>query len=130
MPDFFDVATYDYNKAQNVLDIPETYDPIVSLVTPFREEGLYEIGMALSYTFDSNTTSVYLRFSIDGGGTWTEFINEPTDSLDIVPFVYLFPKVQLEGVFDMILEMRKESGVGDLDVAFVDIWYKRIGDTP
>ena len=128
MPYFFDIATYDFVKVANILDVPATYTTLAQLTTPEREEGLYEIGFSLTVNFDQATKSVFMQYSLDGGSSWTELISEPPDATDTKPFTYVFPKERPQGVFDMIFQMRKEDLVGTLNVKFLDLWYKRVGD--
>ena len=130
MPEFFDITTYDYNKVNNILDIPETYIEIASLSTPVREAGVYEIGYSLTASFDQSNSSIYIRFSIDDGGTWSELVYEPSDASNVIAEAYPFPKEQDEGAFNMKFEARKESALGVFNIAFLDLWYKRVGDLP
>ena len=127
MPELFDVLTYDYAKAQDILDVPETYTPIVSMVTPSREAGIYEFGLSLTYNMDTASRSVLLRFTTDGGLIWTEFMAEPKDSTDDQPHFYQFPMDHPGGSLDVQMEMRKETSGSVLDVHFADTWFKRVG---
>ena len=128
MPEFFDVATYDYTKVQAVNDIPETYTEVARLVTPVREEGVYIIGFSLTWDYDQANKSVFMRFSIDAGGSWTELISKPSDTDDVRAFTYAFPKERSQGIFDMRFEARKQDTSGLFNIGFLDVWYDRKGD--
>ena len=127
MAELFDILTYDFNKASDVLNVPETYTPVVSMVTPSRVAGTYEFGVSLTYNFDVANRSVFMRFSTDGGVTWNESSAEPKDTTDDEPHVYLFPYVYAGGILDAQLEMRKQDATGVLNVNFADLWFKRVG---
>jgi len=128
MTDIFDILTYDYVKAVDVLDLPETYTEVASLVTPTRVAGTYLYMLSLSYNFNSVNTSAFMRFSIDGGTVWTEFSREPSDKLDTVALVYAFPKeVATDGPLSLHLEMRKGTTAGVLNMEFLDLAIERKG---
>ena len=126
MPELFDVLTYDYAKAQDILNIPDTYTELVALLTPSRPVGVYELGMSLTYNLDTANRSVFLRFTTDGGVSWNEFSAEPKDSTDDEPHFYQFPVTHAGGAKDIQIQARKEAATGVLDVHFADTWFKRV----
>ena len=118
-----DPMTFDFMKVANVLDIGDAYEDVVSLVTPSRSAGVYTYNMALTYNYNKATTSVHIRFSTDDGVTWFEFISEPKDRTDDVPMFYAFPKViDVDGILQLKIQMKKEDTAGVLNVHFVDVW--------
>ena len=125
MAELFSILTYDYNKAQDILDIPDTYTPLAS-VSADREAGVYELGLSVSWTFDRTTNSAFIRFSIDDGVTWNEFEAEPKDKTNINATYYAFPHVHSGGAISMEIEAKKETGAGALDVQFADVWIQRV----
>ena len=126
MAELFDILTYDYAKATDILNIPDTYVSLVSLTTPSRDAGVYEYGISLTYKLDTANRSAYLRFSTDGGATWTEFISEPKDKTDDSPHFYQFPKNLAGGILNFEIQAKKETAANLMDVSFADIWIKRV----
>ena len=126
MPELFDVLTYDYEKVSDLLDIPDTYIQALSMLTPDRVPGVYEFGIALTHHFNTAAKSIYLRYSLDGGVIWTEFIGEPSDATNQTPSFYQYPIDHAGGVFDILIEIRIEDVVGELDVYFLDAWVRRV----
>jgi len=123
---FFDYSTYDYVKAQAIVVVDATWQNIATLVTPEREADVYEIGMALTYTFDLANESAMLRFRVNGSG-WTTFIREPKDKTDAQALVYLYPKSHTGGTMTIEFEASKESSSGTFNIEYLDLWFKRLG---
>ena len=118
--------TYDYVKEQEINDIPETYVPIAILNVPYREVGVYEYKMAITYNFSVANKSIFLRWRFNGGD-WNEFISEPKDTTDDIPRVYFYPVEWLGGSLYAEVEARKEDALGTFDVHFMDIMWERKG---
>jgi hypothetical protein len=117
-----------YAKAAGILDVGETYEPIVSLTTPDdTPAGVYMFGLSISYVWPTTNRSVYIRWR-ERNGDWNEFVHEPGDVTDVVPLVYMYPTTWSGGAFAFDLEMHKESGGGggQLDVSFADVWAQRV----
>lgn len=123
--ELLNVMTFDTIKGVSILDIGSAYQAILTLTTPSREAGKYLLGYTLTYTFDSITTSVYIRWRVDGG-TWNEFIKEPKDTTDSEPFMYFYPFDFADGIHTIDVEMRKETVAGTLNVDFIDIIFQRV----
>lgn len=126
--ELFDILTIDYNKAQDILNIPEVYTTVVTVgPSVARPAGVYEFTLSLTYQLSVTNRSVYLRFSDNGGATWNEFTSEPKDTTDREPHFYSYPFVHAGGPFHAIMEMRKEDVSGTLNCFFADLMFKRIG---
>jgi hypothetical protein len=67
------VMTYDYDKASNILNIPETYTQLNDYTSPSRPAGVYEVGMSFTWDFTIVSRSAYFRWTTDGGTNWNEF---------------------------------------------------------
>lgn len=119
------IPTYDYNKATAITVPSDTYTEVIRLTTPSRVAGTYQLNRAMLYSLNSTTTSAFFRFSTDGGATWVEVRREPKDNLDIVPLVYTSPVVHAGGVFEIIVQARKESAGDTLYIASVDLSFER-----
>jgi hypothetical protein len=126
--DVFDIITYDYERVDSQMDLPDTWTKINEVITPDREIGVYEIGMAVHWVFDRTTKSAFIRFSLDGGNTWSEFTGEPKDKTDSNATYFAFPYENATdgGVIQVKVEIRKESGAGTLDVPRSAAWIKRV----
>jgi len=116
--------TYDYDKKGGYTDLPDTYTTLNDLIVD-RLAGVYVYGISLSWIFDRTNDSVYLRFSTNGGTTWNEFIAEPKDKTDTNATFYSFPSEHNGGIIQMKVEIRKDTGGGQLDVPFTDVWIER-----
>ena len=117
-----------YAKAAGILDVGETYEPIVALTTPDdTPAGVYMFGLSISYVWPTTSRSVYIRWR-ERNGDWNEFVHEPGDATDVVPLVYTYPTTWNGGAFAFDLEMHKESGGGanQLDVSYADVWAQRV----
>jgi hypothetical protein len=72
MPELFDVLTFDSEVVENVQIT--TTDPnwtdLITLVTPSRAAGLYELSFSLQFTLNSTSQAFIYRFSLDGGASW------------------------------------------------------------
>ena len=127
-PETFDSAkwrdllakVYAYSKVSDVLDIPETYTPVLSLSVPNSAEGIYELKMAMTWQLNIANKSVYLRWREDGGA-WTEAISEPKDRTDQTLSSYFYPEEWPGGDKLIEIEMRKEDVNGILNLHFLDI---------
>jgi len=113
-------SVYAFNKVSNILNIPETYTPVLSLIAPDCPAGTYELKMAMTWQLDVASKSVYFRWREDGG-TWTEAVSEPKDRTDHVLSSYFYPKIWAGGTKTIEAEMRKEDAIGVLDLHFLDI---------
>ena len=77
------------------------------------------------YSLNSTNTSAYFRFSTNGGSTWNEVRREPKDNLDVLPSAYTATIVHPGGVFDLIIQSRKENAADTLSVLSIDVIFER-----
>jgi hypothetical protein len=123
----FATLTYDTIKVENIIDIPETFIDILTLVTPARPAGKYNLGVAWTYTFLSANRSIYTQWRINGGA-WIENWSEPTDVSNKTVAFYMYPDDYAAGVQTIEFQARKEDAQsGQFDVLFADAFYQRIG---
>jgi hypothetical protein len=117
---------YHFTKATNI-DVPsDTYSTVGELHrTDVDATGTYEVKFSGSYSLDSTTSSAYIRFTIDGGGTWYEYRREPKDKTDLEAFYYSFPTVFTSNDVDIIVEARKENSGDTMTITFLDIILER-----
>lgn len=119
------VPTYDYAQGNNITVTDDVYEDILTLTTPSRGVGIYKLTQSMLYSLNSTTTSAYFRFSINGGSTWTEVRREPKDNTDVLASVYTTTIVHPGGVFDLIIQARKEAAGAILTVAQIDVSFER-----
>jgi hypothetical protein len=120
------IMTYDYDKASNILNIPETYTELNNLVTPARPAGVYEVGLSFTWQFDIANRSALFRWSTDGGVIWNEFQSEPKDVSDKSATYYQYPFVHPGGTMQIATQARKQDANGTFDVTFSDVWFRRV----
>ena len=120
------VMTYDFDKATDILNIPDTYTQLNNYTSPSRPAGIYEVGMSFTWDFTIVNRSAYFRWSTDGGTVWNEFVSEPKDVQDKVAVYYQYPINHAGGPMSIITQMRKEDGLGVLNVTFSDVWFRRV----
>lgn len=119
-------TTYDYVKLDDVLDISETYEPLLTLDVPKREVGVYNFVMSMTYNFSSTNTSMFFRWRVNGGD-WFEYSVEPKDKTDSRTAYYAFPMEHKGGPMLVETEMRKETSNGTLNVNYFDMVFERKG---
>ncbi len=125
--ELFDILTLDYDKGGPSLNIGDVYVPITEIITPVRPAGIYEFGISMTWTYDRTNRSAYMRYSTNGGTSWNDFIAEPKDSTDANAMYYAYPRIlAADGIQQLRVESRKETGAGTLDINFADCWIKRI----
>mgnify|MGYP001822452352 CR=1 FL=1 len=124
--EILNVMTYDFDKAQDILNIPETFTELNNYTSPSRPAGIYEVGMSFTWDFTIVNRSAYFRWSTDGGTFWNEFVSEPKDVQDKVAVYYQYPINHPGGTMSIITQMRKEDALGVLNVPFSDVWFRRV----
>jgi len=117
--------TYDYIKETAITVTDDVYEEIARLTTPSRVAGTYKLSQSMLYSLNSTTTSAYFRFSLDGGSNWNEIRREPKDNTDTLPSAYTSTYVHTGGVFEVIIQSRKESAGDILTVAILDVIFER-----
>lgn len=126
MPELFSqgVASYNYTKATNILNIPDTFTLIVSLSATL-EAGVYEVGFAVQGVMPDTNDLSYVRFRIDGGA-WSEFRKEAKSVDETFGLSYGFPTNRVSGPFLMEVEARKGTGGNQFDIFFADAFCRRV----
>lgn len=109
------LSTYDYATISNVTVTNDVYENILTLTTPIRDAGTYEIRMSQMYTLASTVNSAYFRFRVDGG-TWVEVRREPKDVTDIVPMDYWKVISHVGGTITVEVESRKGNAADVLTI--------------
>jgi hypothetical protein len=118
--------TYDFSKVSDVNDISSNYTTINILTTPYRNSGVYELKLSLTFTFDEISKSDYFRWRQDDGD-WNTSISEPSDKTDETMNAYFYPVVWTGGPTTIEVQMKKETtNSGTLDVQFMDIIWQRV----
>ena len=111
-----------FTKVTDVSDIPDTYTPVATLAVAYLPEALYFVGVSITYTFPSANRSVYFRWRTNGG-PWNDWIHEAPDVQDTVPIVYGFPRYYgPQSNFTLDFEARKEPGITQFDINYLDLW--------
>jgi len=117
--------TYDYIKETEITVTDDVYEEIARLTTPSRPTGTYKLSQSMLYTLNSTTTSAYFRFSLDGGSNWAEIRREPKDNTDTIPSAYTSTVEHTVGIFDLIIQARKENAGDVLVVSTLDVIFER-----
>jgi len=118
-------GTYDYKKVKDQVTTSDAYAPLVSMATPAREAGTYEIKISSTFTYNTTGKSAFFRWSIDGGTNWEEFSVEPKDVTDKKALSYDFPYEHLGGAIDIRLEFKCESASNTLTVLFANLVFEQ-----
>ena len=119
------VPTYDYIQGNSITVTGTAYEDIAGLTTPIRAAGTYKMSQSMMYSLNSIETSAYFRYSTNGGGTWNEIRREPKDNTDVLPSTYTTTIVHPGGVFDLVIQARKESAADILSVLNIDATFER-----
>ena len=117
--------SYDYNKVSSITVANDVYEEVNRLTTPSRVAGTYKLTQSMLYTLNTTTRSAYFRFSVDSGTTWTEIVREPKDNTDIIPLSYTQTIVHTGGIFEIIIEARKENAADVLTILIMDLIFER-----
>ena len=119
-------GTYDFKKESGITIVDDTYQEVARLAVT-RNAGLYQVAMSFTWTLNSTTQSGFFRWSIDGGVTFTEFQSEPKDITNKSAVYYAYPLNHDGGVFDFIVQMRKENPADIMSVEFIDLIFESKG---
>ena len=119
------IPSYDYVQGNSITVTGAVYEEIARLTTPSREAGIYKLSQSMMYSLNSTTNSAYFRFSNNGGSTWNEIRREPKDNLDVLPSAYTSTLVHPGGVFDLVIQSRKENASDTLSVLSIDVIFER-----
>ena len=112
----------------DVLDIPDTWTPVVAVPLATLEAGTYMFGFSLHVSFTDANDAIYIRYSIDGGTEWHTFaftapVVVGTDNN--LPVVYAFPYDAADGDWGLMIEAQKDTGANTFDINFADAWIER-----
>ena len=127
--ELFDILTYDKVK---VIDVPiTTTDPdwtdLLSLDTPSRETGDYELMFSLQFHLNSTSQSFLYRFSHDGGATWgAEYSKEVKDRSNI-EVIEVFDELEHTGGSINVAVQVSREGSADCEVKKAFIKAERKG---
>ena len=122
-----DARVFYFDKTVDMLNIPSSWTEIVQL-RELVSSGTYMLGFSVLWEYNRANASADLRYSADGGTTWTELHMEPKDSTDITTTSYQFPMTLVDGTHGLTIQMKKESLGGVLNVKFADTWLERKGE--
>ena len=121
------MQTFDYTKERDILNIGEEWQTLAELKPPRREHGTYVLAIAMQWNYDRTTSSAEFGLSMDGGMTWSNYIQEPQDITDISAFTYQFPFDLTESYPHILFRGRKEAEQGVLNILFLDLVLERKG---
>ena len=130
MIDFYDVIrdNIHYNKVEGI-DVADTWTEVNTLSVPVSNGQAYEIKLSLAWNYDTATKSGCIRYSLDGGTTWSdESCEEPKDRTDTRRGSFdMVRDITADGNLDVVIEMYKEDTSHTLTVVESLIMIKRIG---
>jgi hypothetical protein len=119
--------TYDYNIASNITVTNDVYENVLTLTTPIREAGTYEIRMSQMYSLNSTINSAFFRFRVNGGA-YVEVRREPKDNTDIIPMDYWKVLTHAGGTTITVeIEARKGNASDILTIAEINAAVTRVG---
>jgi len=124
MAELFDIRTYDYTKVKDVLDIPETWTPVVIVSGTTIVGKVYELKMAVSGKMADVNDTASIRYRVDGG-TWFVTVKEAKSLDDTFNADYFFPYVATLATTTLEIEATKEAGGGQFDIHFADAIIER-----
>ena len=114
-----------YDKVSAPVTVANTaYEPIMS-ISATKLAGTYQVNQSLLYSLDSASTSVYFRFSVDNGATWTEVNNEPKDTTNKMPLTSSYVLVHAGGTMSIRVEAKKENASDVFTIYTADLMVER-----
>lgn len=123
------VKTYSFNKIAGASTTSNTYTQLNALTIPASlvpDGSVWELKFSMTYNMNTTNRSAYLRFSIDGGVSWSEVRRESKDVTDNIPAYYAFPRLYTTSQdIELIVEYRTEQNGDVLNVLFIDIMAER-----
>ena len=125
--EFFDVSTFNTNKASGILAIGDTFQEVVTMTTPVLEAGTYVVAYSFQVDFNG-TKNKPMFFQVTGTfADSIEFAETAGDQdADHKNRSYSYPKVWAGGVVTIGLDMKKDAALGQLDCDFVDVSIYRV----
>ena len=128
MPELFDVASFNMEKASAVVVTSESDaspDTVVTMTTPSLPAGTYTINYSFQVTFTNKNQPGYFKTS----GTYGDaaFFSISASDLDELHKnrLYGYPKVHAGGPITMSLDFYKAAGTA-LTVDFADVAISRV----
>ena len=133
----FDILTFDFDKlaapipviaAAYPVDVasPAIDQPQARTIVASRGPGVFLYAIAAQCTFGAINDQIAVRFSLDGGVNWDEFVVEAKDAAEVRPIEYLFPKTLTSAApQDFVAQARSINGI--IAVSFMDCWIQRVG---
>ncbi len=117
---------YRYDKGistpTEIITEDPTYTQIADIVVDNAPPGDYEFKWSLQYSYTSASSSVFVRYSTDGGLTWVISQLESQDSTDKQLLTYFFPRsVVTADTLQLRLEMAKGAGGPTLTAYFANV---------
>jgi len=125
MRGYANYMTYDNAVETGITVTDDAYEEVARLTTPARDAGKYQVTQSMIFNLNSVTTAAYFRFSIDGGTVWSEVRLEPKDVNDQIVKNYTFVQEHAGGVFELIVQSRKENAGDILTIHRMDIIFDR-----
>lgn len=125
MAEYFELPRFTVDKRRD-LTMTEVYQEIGNVSVLGAALGTYEYGFSMTHQYDQANLSEYVRFSIDDGVTWTEFITEPSDTTNDTPMTYNFFKEGVSGDLNIQVQARKVNATGVMTVKFIDTYMRRV----
>ena len=118
-------ASFSYSKVSVPVTVTNAvYEPIVS-ISETKLAGTYQVTQSLLYSLDSASNSVYFRFSVDNGATWTEVNNEPKDTTNKMPLTSSYVLVHAGGTMSIRVEAKKENAADVFVIYTADLMAER-----
>ena len=126
MAELFSILEYVFDK-QTAPNLGDTFQTVASVTIPNAPAGTYLLAYAFEADFNgSKNNPMYFRM----GGTFgsaTEFSARSEADADKKNRYYAFSKDFAGGDLVVSLDMRKDAGIGTLDIDFVDVMIMRVG---
>ena len=124
--DITTLETYDFVSTTAISISAVTYEDIVTIVTPSRDIGTYQITISFTFDYDSTNKSAHFQWSFDGGTNWEEYRIEPKDKTDKKTMTYTFPlDKSTAGIFDVRVQGKCEASSNHLTVDYANIIIER-----
>lgn len=119
--------SYNFVKSGGLNISSDVFSPIATLPTVAAPAGsTFEIKVSMSTQYSETSRSAYIRFSIDGGINWKEYVKEAKDATDVTPFFYSFPKTFPTATdIDLVLEGRCENSSDVFTINYADLIAER-----
>ena len=115
---------FDYEAVTNVTVTSDTYVEVINR-TFALSDGTYKLDMSTMFSMDVTNYSAYFRFSIDGGSTWREVIEESSDISNIIPLAYSFMIPVTSSTLNIQIQARVENASATLTIEDMTVMVDR-----